>query len=104
MKSAQEELAERGQQFQLGGLSDRMDARSEIINQFELVARQQSLSLSPLRDDLELLNTGLDSLSFAIVVTRLEELLGVDPFTSSEDATLPLTFGEFVEFYENAST
>ena len=81
-----------------------MDARSEIINQFELVARQQSRSLSPLRDDLELLNTGLDSLSFAIVVTRLEEALGVDPFTSSEDATLPLTFGEFVEFYENASS
>jgi hypothetical protein len=67
------------------------------------VARQQNKPLSPLRDDTELLDTGLDSLCFAIVVTRLEEILGVDPFTMFEDAAMPLTFGQFVEFYENAS-
>lgn len=81
-----------------------VNTRSEIINQFKLVAREQNKSLSPLKDDLELLDTGLDSLCFAIVVTRLEEVLGVDPFTSSsEDSTLPLTFGQFVQFYESAS-
>lgn len=79
-----------------------MDTRAEIVNQFELVASQQNRRLSPLKDDLDLINTGLDSLSFAIVVTRLEEALGVDPF-SSEDARLPVTFGEFVEFYRNAA-
>jgi hypothetical protein len=81
-----------------------MEMRTEIINQFEAVARQQNRRLAPLSDDLELLYTGLDSLSFAIVVTRLEEVLGLDPFASSEDSTLPLTFGEFVKFYENAAT
>jgi hypothetical protein len=79
-----------------------METRTEIIDQFEMVARQQNRRLSALKDDLELIYCGLDSLSFAIVVTRLEEVLGVDPFSASEDGMLPLTFGEFVRFYENA--
>jgi hypothetical protein len=56
-----------------------------------------------LTDDLELLDSGLDSLCFAVVVIRLEEALGIDPFSASEDAGFPPTFGEFVAFYENAA-
>lgn len=80
-----------------------MDIRSEVVVQFEAVAREQDRSLAPLTDQLELIDCGLDSLSFAIVVSRLEESLGVDPFSTSEDASLPTTFGEFVRFYENAA-
>jgi acyl carrier protein len=80
-----------------------MDVRSEVIAQFTTVAREQDKRLAPLTDQLELLESGLDSLCFAIVVTRLEESLGVDPFSASEDAVLPVTFGELVRFYENAA-
>lgn len=80
-----------------------MDVRSEVVAQFTTVAREQDKRLAPLTDQLELLESGLDSLCFAIVVTRLEESLGVDPFSASEDAVLPVTFGEFVRFYENAA-
>jgi hypothetical protein len=80
-----------------------MDVRSEIISQFQQVAREQNRQLAPFNDDLELLDSGLDSLCFAIVVTRLEGSLGVDPFSASEDVTMPMTFGEFVRFYENVS-
>jgi Phosphopantetheine attachment site len=80
-----------------------MDVRSEIVAQFHEVARQQDKQLAPLDDQVPLLDTGLDSLCFAIVVSRLEESLGVDPFTASEDAVLPVNFGEFVRFYENAA-
>jgi hypothetical protein len=79
-----------------------MNIRSEIVDQFSQVAQEQGRRLSPLTDGLELLESGLDSLSFAIVVARLEGLLGVDPFSASEDAVFPVTFGEFVEFYEKA--
>jgi hypothetical protein len=75
--------------------------RGEIETQFHLVAREQDKRLALLSDDLALLDSGLDSLCFAILVTRLEDSLGVDPFTASEDATFPVTFGEFVRFYEN---
>ena len=51
-----------------------------------------------------LLESGLDSLCFAIIVkARLEDQLGVDPFTASEDVFFPVTLGEFVKFYENAA-
>jgi hypothetical protein len=79
-----------------------MDVRSEIIAQFKQVAREQDRRLAPLTDSMELLNSGLDSLCFAIIVARLEGLLGVDPFSASEDGRFPVTFGDFINFYEHA--
>ena len=80
-----------------------MNVRSEVVTQFKQVAQEQGKRLASLTDDLELLNSGLDSLCFAILVIRLEDALGVDPFTASEDALFPVTFGDFVSFYENAA-
>ena len=80
-----------------------MDVRSEIMAQFRQVAREQGKRLAPLTDDMELLNSGLDSLCFAIIVTRLEGSLGLDPFSTSEDARFPVTLGEFIRFYEQAA-
>ena len=47
-----------------------------------------------------LLDSGLDSLGFAILVSRLEEELGYDPFVLMTDAVYPKTFGEFVGIYK----
>lgn len=80
-----------------------MTARTEILAQFKQVAAEQDKRLAPLTDSVELLNTGLDSLCFAILVSRLEDSLGVDPFTASEDASFPVTLGEFINFYENVA-
>lgn len=80
-----------------------MTVRSHIVTQFTHVAQEHDKRLSPLTDSLELLDSGLDSLCFAIVVARLEGLLEVDPFSASEDVVFPVTFGEFVRLYENAA-
>ena len=64
------------------------------------MAREQGKRLAPLTDDLELLNSGLDSLCFAIIVTRLEDSLRLDPFSTSEEGRFPVTLGEFISFYE----
>jgi acyl carrier protein len=80
-----------------------MTARTEILAQFKEVAAEQDKRLAPLTDNVELLNTGLDSLCFAILVSRLEDSLGVDPFTTSEDASFPVTLGEFISLYENVA-
>ena len=74
--------------------------RSTIVSQFEQVAAEQRHKLAPLSDERPLMESGLDSLAFAIVVARLEDLLGVDPFSASEDAQFPVTFGDFVRMYE----
>lgn len=47
-----------------------------------------------------LLESGLDSLGFAILVSTLEDALGYDPFTLSDGAFYPQTFAEFVDFYK----
>jgi acyl carrier protein len=78
-----------------------MSVRSEILDQFKQVAHEQDMQLAPLSDELPLLNSGLDSLCFAIIVSRLESVLGVDPFSESEDAPFPVNLGEFIRFYEN---
>ena len=77
--------------------------RSTIAAQFEQVAKEQKKNLAPLSDDLVLLESGLDSLCFAIIVARLEDALGVDPFSAAEDAEFPVTGGDFVRFYEDAA-
>lgn len=79
-----------------------MNVRSEILDQFKQVADEQDKQLGPLSDDSPLLSLGLDSLCFAILVSRLESVLGVDPFSENEDAPFPVNLGEFVRFYENA--
>jgi acyl carrier protein len=73
------------------------------MDRMKQIAREHGKTLAPLRDDLVLLDSGLDSLGFAVLVARLEDTLGVDPFTTAEDAMFPLTFGDFVKVYENAA-
>jgi acyl carrier protein len=80
-----------------------MTVRSAVIAQFEQVAEEQGKRLAALSDNLVLLDSGLDSLCFAIIVARLEDALGVDPFSAAEDGRLPMTLGDFVKFYEDAA-
>lgn len=78
-----------------------MSVRSTVLSQFEIVAKEQNKLLEPLSDHLELLDSGLDSLCFAIIVARLEDLLGVDPFSGDDIVDLPVTVGDFIRFYED---
>lgn len=77
--------------------------RNKIISALEQIAAEHDKSLAPLTDDLPLLDSGLDSLGFAILVARLEGELDVDPFTASEDIVFPVTLGDLVKLYESAT-
>jgi acyl carrier protein len=78
------------------------DIKSTIVSQMTQIATEQQRELAPLNDDLMLAHSGLDSLGLAILVARLEDKLGFDPFTESQSVYFPVTFGDFVRFYENA--
>src|SRR2546425_371274 len=80
-----------------------MSVKGSVIAQFEQVAREQKKTLVPLSDDLVLLDSGLDSLCLAIIVARLEDALGVDPFDADADAAFPVTVGDFIRLYEDAA-
>jgi len=77
-----------------------MSISAVIRSQFEQVALEQKRNLAPLSDDLKLHDSGLDSLSFALIVMRLEDALGFDPFDSAEQVTFPVTYGDFIRLYE----
>lgn len=77
--------------------------RANIAAEFEKVATEQSKSLAPLSDELPLIKSGLNSLCFAIIVARLENSTGVDPFAAGEGIEFPVTFGDFVKFYDYAT-
>ena len=81
-----------------------MSVREQVIEQFRQVAKEQNRRLAPLDDDLRLLDSGLDSLCFAIIVVRLEEALGADPFQAraAKGSSFPVTLGDFVGVYEHA--
>ena len=66
----------------------------------EVYSSQNKGKTAPeINNETVLLDSGLDSLGHAILITRLEEALGYDPFTISTEAYYPKTFGELVEFY-----
>ena len=73
-----------------------------ITSQMQKIADEHEKKLAPLTDDLNLLESGLDSLCFAFLVARLEDELGRDPFSASDDIQYPVTLGDFVRLYENA--
>lgn len=77
-----------------------MSIRSTVVSVFERVAAEQKRRLAALSDNLRLLDSGLDSLSFALIVARLESELGFDPFEDDESVKFPVTFGDFVKLYE----
>jgi acyl carrier protein len=78
-----------------------MSIRARITSQFEQIAVEQKRKVRRLSDDLNLLDSGLDSLSFALVVARLEDELGIYPFEGTDDVKFPVTFGDFVKLYES---
>ena len=78
-----------------------MDIRQTILDTLdELLADNGVVLDAPLTNDALLLQTGLDSLGFAVLVVRLEDQLGYDPFMLMSEPVYPRTLGEFIAVYE----
>lgn len=58
-------------------------------------------TLPPLHDGLELREVGFDSLLMAVLLVRLEDRVGIAPFSNTEGVELPVTVGDFIKVYEN---
>jgi acyl carrier protein len=72
------------------------------VQAIEDIAAAQKKTLAPLTDDLALTNSGLDSLCFALLVARLEDETGRDPFTESDEVSFPVTLGDLIALYDHA--
>ena len=78
-----------------------MELKETIGRVLKAVAEQQSVMLPDvIEQDMALLDSGLDSLAFAILVAELESELGYDPFSLMSTPVYPATYGEFCAMYE----
>jgi acyl carrier protein len=82
-----------------------MKIKEIIIKKFKetLSLRNADFQIE-LKNSTILLDSGLDSLGFAILVTKLEEEFGCDPFTMMDEPFYPRTFEEFLSIYEKYVT
>ena len=78
-----------------------VDVRTKVVVQMKSVAGEVGQSLQPLTDDLLLRESGLDSLSVAVLFAYLEDELHVDPFGAG-GCDLPMTVGDLIKGYEDA--
>jgi acyl carrier protein len=84
--------------------SDHMRVRAIILHEIKRIAIEHKKLLAPMDDAAQLLSMGLDSLCLAVLVVRLEETLGVDPFSSDTEVEFPYTLGDLIRTYEIAAT
>lgn len=85
-------------------MTDASELREKIRAVFnEMWSEDHDTPPPVLADDTVLLETGFDSMAFAVFVARLDDDLGFDPFSDADEAYYPSTFGEFVAFYHKAS-
>ncbi len=81
-----------------------MSLRSTIIAEIETITRDQNKRMPALTDSMVLMDTDFDSLCFALLVARMEDRLGFDPFSTLEVSDLPVTLGDLVALYDRAQT
>ncbi len=75
-----------------------------ILTMMREIAIESNVELSEkINLNSVLLDTGLDSLGFAILIARLEEDLGYDPFAMMDEPVYPQTFGQLVEIYQRCA-
>jgi acyl carrier protein len=88
----------------MNSVETQVDTKAAVIAEIGKIADEMVIrELPPLTDDLVFTDSGLDSLAIAILVTRLEERLGVDPFSESAVISYPVTLGELIQLYENSA-
>jgi len=76
----------------------------QIRQAMEQVAELSDCTLvEPIAANTLLLECGLDSLGYAMLVAQLEEDLGFDPFTELEVDIYPSTFAEFLAIYQQCA-
>jgi acyl carrier protein len=80
-------------------MTDRTRIRDIILQEIARFLAEEGEPRVHLTEDDWLFDSGLDSLGFALLVTRLEEALGYDPFLAIEDEMFPRTVRELVDVY-----
>jgi|LakMenEpi03Aug12_release.lakeMendotaPanAssembly.Ray.scaffolds.fasta_scaffold20009_11 acyl carrier protein len=89
---------------ELKNKGDYVDIRTTIVDTISELLFEETGEETVLNENVILLESGLDSLGLAVLIVRLEGILGYDPFTISDTAYYPRTLSELITFYEEVGT
>jgi acyl carrier protein len=80
------------------------DVRTAIREEIGTVLKEAGKPAPVIDDSTSLMRgaLGLDSMDFAVLVVRLEQRLGRDPFNSTTLEKFPTTVGELAALYEQS--
>jgi hypothetical protein len=75
------------------------DIREIVIQEIVEVFQQEGLIFRDEMLDLGVMEIGLDSLAYAVLVARLQVKLGRDPFTENPNLGYPKSLEQFIDAY-----
>ncbi len=75
------------------------EIRTIVLLEIDKLLDEEGSEHGAVNDQDGLSDMGLDSLGFAVLITRLEDVLGYDPFMAIEQGPPPRTVAELVDFY-----
>jgi acyl carrier protein len=78
---------------------DVQDIQTAITDEIARLLTEDGKPVPPIAPDDRLIELGLDSLSFAVLITRLERLLGDEPLDIIESGAYPRTVRELIAVY-----
>lgn len=74
-------------------------SRDLIISEITAVFAEDGVAFNTEMLEKRVMELGVDSMTYAILVARLERLTGLDPFTANSDLAYPETLEDFVKSY-----
>ncbi|MEV0134017.1 phosphopantetheine-binding protein [Dactylosporangium sp. NPDC050688] len=81
-------------------MADHEELQIVILEEITAYLTEEGRERTVLDLDDRVIESGLDSLGLAVVVTRLEDRLGYDPFGDYAGDAYPQTVRELVTFYQ----
>ncbi len=77
-----------------------IDLEKIIFQEIRQIADEAGTTVARvLTRETEVFASGLDSMGFAVLVAKLEETLGYDPFVTMAEPVYPRTLGEFIDVF-----
>lgn len=80
-------------------MTDAQEVHAAVVEQVSRLFAEEDKPVPDIGLDDGLIDLGLDSLSLAVIITRLEEVLGYDPLDVIEGGEYPRTVRELVAVY-----
>ena len=75
------------------------DFRVAILDEIKVVFAEEGVTFEESMLGLPVMDIGVDSLTYAVLVARLEAKIGKDPFTEQPERAYPKLLSDFVDAY-----